>query len=112
MQAPNSEVKGIRGLVGRKMSKDVKFMGETVKISKLSVSEVMQIQEAAKNMEKDDSEGFGILKTVIRSAVEGAGDLDDADFDTFPMDELSKLSTEIMKFSGIGQDSGKSGSNT
>ena len=112
MQVPNVEVKGIRGLVGRKMSKDVKFMGETVKISKLSVSEVMQIQEAAKSMEKDDSEGFGILKTVIRSAVEGASDLNDEDFDTFPMDELSKLSTEIMKFSGIGQDSGKSGSNT
>jgi hypothetical protein len=39
--------------------------------------------------------------------VEGGEDLTDEDFETFPMDELSKLSTEVMKFSGIGQDAGK-----
>jgi hypothetical protein len=98
---------GIKGLVGKKMTKPVKFMGEDVKISKLSVSEVLEIQERAKQVDKDDSEGFNILKTVIRSSVEGAKDLSDQDFNDFPLDELSKLSSEIMKFSGIGQDQGK-----
>jgi len=98
---------GIKGLVGRKMTKNVKFMGEDVKISKLSVSEVMEIQERAKALEKDESEGFNILKTVIRASVDGAKDLTDQDFDNFPLDELSKLSNEIMRFSGIGQDQGK-----
>lgn len=103
----NNMSEGIKGLVGRKMTKNVKFMGEDVKISKLSVSEVMEIQERAKALEKDESEGFNILKTVIRASVDGAKDLTDQDFDNFPLDELSKLSNEIMRFSGIGQDQGK-----
>lgn len=98
---------GIKGLIGRKMTKSVKFMAEDVKISKLSVSEVIEIQERAKSIEKDEAEGFNVLKTVIRASVEGAKDLSDEDFSNFPLDELSKLSNEIMKFSGIGQDQGK-----
>lgn len=98
---------GIKALVGKKMTKTVKFMAADVTISKLSVSEVMEIQERAKAINKDDEEGFNILKTVIRASVEGAKELADDDFNNFPLDELSKLSNEIMKFSGIGQDSGK-----
>lgn len=94
-----------KDLVGKKMTKSVKFMGEDVKISKLSVSEVMDIQEKAKSIASDENEGFTVLKVVIKASVEGAGDLADEDFNTFPMDELAKLSNEIMKFSGIGQDS-------
>jgi hypothetical protein len=98
---------GIKGLVGKRVQKSVKFMGEEVKISKLSVSEVMELQNLSKDLKEDDTAGLGILRTVIRAAVEGGDDLTDEDFETFPMDELSKLSTEIMKFSGIGQDAGK-----
>ena len=97
----------IKNLVGKKMTKAVKFMGEEVKISKLSVAQVTDIQERAKGLSDESSEGFDILKTVIRSSVEGGADLSDEDFDGFPMDELSKLSQEIMKFSGIGQEQGK-----
>jgi hypothetical protein len=41
------------------------------------------------------------LKTVIRLSVEGAEELSDEDFSTFPMDELSNLSNTILVFSGI-----------
>lgn len=98
---------GMKSLIGRKMHKPVKFMGEDIKISKLSVSEVIEIQNKAKAIENDEAEGFNVLKVVIRSGAEGAGDLSDEDFDNFPLDELSKLSNEIMKFSGIGSDTGK-----
>ena len=108
MQIPTikrKEVKmGIKSLVGRRMSKEFSFMGEKVKVSKLSVAEVMEIQERAKDLKEDSAEGFEILKHVIRSAVEDAKDLTDEDFSTFPMDELSKLSNEIMKFSGLGTE--------
>lgn len=111
MQIPSikkvDQMSGIKDLVGKKMTKSVKFMGEDVKISKLSVAEVMDIQNKAKTLEQDDSAGFDVLKTVIKAAVEGGSDLTDQDFENFPMDELSKLSAEIMKFSGIGQDQGK-----
>ena len=98
---------GIKALVGRKMSKNVKFMGEDVKVSKLSVAEVMDIQAKAKELETNDAAGLEVLKVVITAAVEGASELSDEDFANFPMDELSKLSAEIMKFSGIGAEQGK-----
>lgn len=94
---------GIRALVGKRMHKKVKFMDADVVIYKLSVSEVLEIQEKAKTTDAD-AQGFDVLKTIIRSAVEGASELSDEDFATFPMDELNKLSTAIMQHSGIGQD--------
>jgi len=104
----NKMSEGIKGLVGKKITKSVKFLGEDVKISKLSVAEVMEIQSKAKSIEaSDDTGGFEILKTVIRLAVDGAKELSDTDFNDFPMEELQKLSTEVMKFSGINADQGK-----
>lgn len=96
----------MKNLVGKKLSRTFKFMNEDIKINKLSVAEVLEIQAQAKEAEKDDSKGLTILRLVIRSAVDDAAELSDEDFDTFPMEELSKLSNEIMKFSGLG-DAGK-----
>jgi hypothetical protein len=93
-----------KDLVGKRVTRPEKFMGAEVVIKKLSVAEVLAIQEAAKEIEKDESKGFDVLRQVIRSAVEGAESISDEDFQGFPMDELSKLSTSIMKFSGIDTD--------
>ena len=98
----------IKNLVGKRVSKNVKFMNEDIKINKLSVAEVMNIQEKAKLITEDSEDALVILRTVVRSSVEEAESLSDDDFKQFPMDELSKLSNEIMKFSGIGeQEKGK-----
>ena len=96
--------RSIKGLVGRKMTKAVKFCDGEVNISKLSVGQVQQIQAAAKANEGDDEGGLKVLHTVIGLAVEGGADLTEEDFAEFPMEELSKLSNEIMKFSGIASD--------
>jgi hypothetical protein len=93
-----------KDLVGKRMSKEVTFMGEKIKISKLSVAEVMAIQEAAKDADTSEIKGFAILRQILKASVEDAATTEDEAFDGFPMDELSKLSNEIMKFSGIGQD--------
>ena len=92
-----------RSFVGARMSKNVKFMGGEVTINKLSVSEVQQIQEDAKKIQDDDQAGFEVLKKVIKYAVVGASDVEDEEFESFPLDELSKLSDEITKFSGFGE---------
>jgi hypothetical protein len=99
----------IKALVGKKMTKNTKFMGADVAITKLSVAQVVSIQALAQNIaeDKDDESGLNLLKFVIREAVEGGSDLTDDDFKEFPMDELSKLSQEIMKFSGMGSEAGK-----
>jgi len=101
----------MKSLVGRKMTKKYEFMGEKVTISKLSVAEVMDIQEKARALSEEtadqDDSGIALLMTVIQSAVEGADELTKEDFESFPMDELSKLSQEIMVYSGIDQARGK-----
>jgi hypothetical protein len=98
---------GIKGLVGRKMTKVTKFMGEDVNISKLNVSNVMEIQEKVKKLDENDNEGFDLLRLIIRAAVEGGDELSDEDFEGFPLDELSKISNEIMKFSGVTPGAGE-----
>ena len=118
MSAPNLTNKevpvmsGIKGLVGKKMPKEVKFMDEKITIYKLKFSEIIEIQEMVRESENSDKEGtsseedmgIDVLRKVIRSSVEGGDELEDADFQEFPMDELTKLSNEIMKHSGVNSD--------
>lgn len=98
---------GIKALIGKRMTKLVKFLGADVIITKLSVAQVMEIQSKAKNLDTDPEGGFELLKSVIKMSVDGADDISDDDFKSFPMEELSKLSTEIMKYSGIAGEQGK-----
>jgi hypothetical protein len=92
-----------KDLVGKRVTKNTKFMGSDATIAKLSVSEVLEIQEKAKILGDDETGGLELLRLVIRLAVTGAEELTDEDFATFPMEELSKLSAEIMKYSGMVQ---------
>ena len=94
-------------MVGKRMTKKIKFMGQEIEISKLSVSQVMEIQNMAQKAENDEDEGFNVLKTVIRFAVADAETLTDEDFESFPLSDISSLSEQIMKFSGIGDGQGK-----
>jgi len=89
----------MKHLVGKKLTKKVKFVGEEVVIKKLSVTEVMTLQEAYNDAAAGDE--LVLLRTVIRQAVEGAEDLTDEDLSSFPIDELANLSNEIIKFSGM-----------
>jgi hypothetical protein len=89
----------MKHLVGKKLTKKVKFVGEEVVIKKLSVTEVMKLQEAYNDAAAGDE--LVLLRTVIRQAVEGAEDLTDEDLSSFPIDELANLSNEIIKFSGM-----------
>jgi|SaaInl8_135m_RNA_FD_contig_123_11313_length_5553_multi_19_in_0_out_0_8 hypothetical protein len=94
----------MKKFVGMKQTKKVNFMGEKIEINKLTVGEVKQIQEVAKNLEDD---GFAVIKSIISIATPDASDLEDDDWESLPMDELTKLSNEIMKFSGVDTSGGK-----
>jgi transcriptional regulator of met regulon len=94
---------GIKALANKRMSKKVKFMGEDITIYKLSIEQVLSIQEKAKNVKDDEEANFDLLQEVIGYAVEGGNELTDEDFNKFPIDELSKISNEVMKFSGLDQ---------
>jgi hypothetical protein len=92
----------MKHLVGKKVSTQIDFMGEKVKVNKLSVSEILKIQKASK--EQTEGDEVSVLRLMVRLAVEGASDLTDTEFDSFPLDELGKLGAEIVKFSGMNPD--------
>jgi hypothetical protein len=98
----SEKVNKFRLTVGKRISKNVKFMGEDIQISKLSISEVEDVQAKAKAVdEKDSKSAFIVIKEIVRKSVEGASDLSDEDFQSFPLDDLAKLSNEIMEYSGM-----------
>jgi hypothetical protein len=109
-----NEMSGIKGLVGKRLDKEVSFMGQKIKIHKLSVADVIQVQVMAKTVQQEaedetskEKKGFELLKHVIRCSAEGGADLDDEDFEKLPLEDLSRLSSEIMKFSGLSDEKGK-----
>ena len=89
----------MKHLVGKSMTKEVEFMGDKVTIKKLAVAEIMKIQEQSKKVKEGDE--VSILRTMIRLACEEAKELKDAEIDSFPLDELSKLGAEIVEYSGM-----------
>lgn len=95
----------MKHLVGKSMTRKIKFMGEDVVIKKLSVSEIMEVQEKAKEQKEGDE--IATLRTIIRLGADGAKDLSDEELQEFPLEELTNLTTEIIKFSGMGALLGK-----
>lgn len=100
----NDEKKGFRALGSKAITSEVKFMKGTLTIRKLTVKEVKSIQDLAAEVKDDAERGLDLIKHVIRVSADGAADTTNEEFDEMPMDELSKLSSEIMKFSGFGGD--------
>jgi hypothetical protein len=95
-------------MIGRRIEKMVKFMGEDLQIQKLTTGEMESVQEAAKANESDtdDQRAMKTLYAVIRAGVPSAADMSEADFKTFPVEDLNKLAEEIMKLTGIKMGSG------
>lgn len=98
----------MKHLVGKVITKKVPFMGDEVEIRKLSVNEVFKVQELVKKSTKSKSEEdqISLLRDVIRLAVVGADEVTDEEFNTFPIGELSDVTDNILKFSGIGDTEG------
>lgn len=99
-----------------KLIKPVKFMGEDVNIRKLTVGQVIEIQNKAKALIPDitaeelaagakvpdnTDANIDLLTYVIKSGAAEFADYTAEDFRALPMDELGKLSGEIMKYSGL-----------
>lgn len=104
---------GLKGLVGKRVTKKVKFMGEDIEIGKLNVSHVKEIQAIARQLdgastdEEKEEINFNLIRYTVRAAVSGGDALEDDDFSLFPMDELSNLMDQVFKFSGLGAEKGK-----
>jgi hypothetical protein len=93
-------------MLGKKISKTVTFMGEEVEIKKLSVSEVLTLQKSANELQKDanDADGLKLIVSIITTGVTEAAGMKFEDFKEFPMEELSRLSNEVMVWSGMSAE--------
>jgi hypothetical protein len=98
----------MKHLVGKKITEKVEFMGDTVEIKKLTVSEVITIQDLIKKVQnkKDEYDDINLIKDVIRKAVVGAEEITDEEFNDFPIGELTTLSSNIMSIAGLATESG------
>ena len=83
----------MKHLVGKKITDKVKFMGEKVDVRRLTLGEVRDLRKKIKKAKPEDEEAqTALIKDIIRTAVVGADELTDEDFDTFPLQELVNLS--------------------
>jgi hypothetical protein len=94
----------MKHLVGKSITEKVPFMGDEVEVKKMTVGEILELQKViAKVGDSDDAtKQIGLLRDIIKVAVLGADELSDADFETFPIEELNKLSNKVMALSGLG----------
>jgi len=89
--------------IGAKIEKEVSFLGQKVKITKLTVSQILNIQSTAKANEgnEDPMANLSLVMLVLKEGAKELSTLTDDEFKEFPMEELTSLSNEIMSYSGL-----------
>jgi len=85
----------MKKFIGKKLTKQVEFMDDTVEIRVLTVGDIRAIEAKSKE-QTEESDQLEILRFVLRLSVVDAEDMTDEDFDGFPVTELTKLSESIM----------------
>jgi hypothetical protein len=85
-----------------KITKTIKFMGLDVEIRKLTVAQVSEIQALAKPKEGVETNNVKILTKIVQEGCAEISDLSEEEINEFAMEELNKLSEDIMKYSGLG----------
>jgi hypothetical protein len=90
-------------LIGKTVSKSIKFLGVDVKITKLSMQQVKDIQARAKEMGEDDAKAMDMMFEVIKMSVEGAEELTTEQFQAWPLEDINLLSEAILTYSGLGK---------
>ena len=89
------------------VTKTIKFLDQDLEIKQLSVKGVKDLQEA---LNQEDSSSLNALKTlgiIFKNTVVGAEDMTEEDFEKFPIKALTELSSEILKFNGLGAQDDK-----
>ena len=98
-------INGINAILGQRVTKKVKFVELDIEISKLTMGQVNEVQTKARALaETPDGDNMELLVMVVKFGAQELSDVSDEEFLNFPLDELTKLSTAIMQFSGLNTD--------
>jgi len=99
-------ITNLRELINVRTTKTVPFLGQKIEINKLTLAECTEIQKLASEITPETPEkGFELLRHVITVGVPAASDFNEDDFNNFPMDDLNKLSDEVLKYAGMDPNS-------
>lgn len=83
------------------ITKKVKFLDQDLEIKQLTVKGVKDLQSSLNGIDTN-LDAVKTLGIIFRSTVVGAENMTDEDFEAFPISELTKLSSDILEFNGLG----------
>jgi len=100
--------------------KSVKFLGFDVEIRKLSTAQALEVQGKAKALvptpltkeeidqgkqlvQPEDKQNFQLVMYVIQSGCDELGAYTEEELFAMPMEDLTKLSEQILEHSGLSQ---------
>lgn len=83
------------------ITKKVPFLEQEVEVKQLTVKGVKDLQDSLSH-EDATLNAIKTLGVIFKATVVGAEDMTDEDFEKFPINALTELSSEILKFNGLG----------
>ena len=103
MEAPVKQESAKAKYLGAKVFKEVQFVGKPLNIRKLTVKEVMKVQEIAKGLANDNSDekNLELISYVITYGANDLADVTKEEMLEFALDDLTALSNVIMGYSGL-----------
>jgi hypothetical protein len=84
--------------IGARVKRQTQFVGLKIEIQKLSMAQVEELKDIALSSSEELRDQL-VLEYVLKSGAPELAEIEN--FAEFPLDELGKLATEIMSFSGL-----------
>lgn len=80
-----------------------------MEIKQLTVRGIKNLQKTLDVNKTDDVAGIKTLSAIFKQTVVGANEMEDSDFENFPIKALTELSQEILVYNGLAASDDKGG---
>ena len=91
------------------ITKKIPFLDQEVEIKQLTVRGIKDLQKTLDISKNDDVAGIKTLSAIFKQTVVGANEMEDSDFENFPIKALTELSQEILEYNGLAAKDDKGG---
>lgn len=80
-----------------------------MEIKQLTVRGIKDLQKTLDVNKTDDVAGIKTLSAIFKQTVVGANEMENSDFENFPIKALTELSQEILVYNGLAASDDKGG---
>ncbi len=80
-----------------------------MEIKQLTVRGIKDLQKTLDVSKTDDVAGIKTLSAIFKQTVVGANEMEDSDFENFPIKALTELSQQILEYNGLAAKDDKGG---